>query len=246
MLDMTGLNVSIMPTLLKMLPDLVWEQCIKNPFLYAVGGTILAADLAIEHGFSINLSGGYHHANKYKGGHFCLFADIQLAVHKILEKHPDWHIIIVDLDAHQGTGHAIDLVENQQVHIFDMYVEGWPNDHVAKEATEFGFCIPPRTNDVAYLAMLEDELPKAVAKVKPNFIIYNAGTDILDGDQIGGLKVSEQGVIKRDEIVFKLAIANNIPIEMLLASGYTKQSANVVGKSIQNLLGGCIKTIFSL
>lgn len=66
-------------------------------------------------------------------------------------------------------------------------------------------------------------------------MVYNAGTDILDGDPLGLLSVSAQGIITRDEIVFKRARLNRIPIVMLTSGGYTKKTARIIANSIINL-----------
>lgn len=239
-LRITELSVFPLTMLMRIVPRFIWHHFLIKPLLYATGGTVLGTDLAIKHGFSINLSGGYHHARKDLGEGFCVFADIQLAVHKILEQHPNWNILIVDLDAHQGNGHERDFIDNDQVKIFDIYMKGWPQDSEARRGIDFDYCIPQQTSDEQYLDLLRRELPKAIAKTNPDFIIYNAGTDILAGDNVGHLNVSEEGIIKRDEIVFKNAVQNNIPIEMLLSGGYTKRSAPVIGKSIKNLIYGCL------
>ena len=81
-----------------------------------------------------------------------------------------------------------------------------------------------------------EELPKAIEESKPDFIIYNAGTDIYKGDLLGMLSVSKEGIITRDEIVFKNAIDNKIPVLMLLSGGYSKRSAEITAKSIENIL----------
>ncbi len=87
-----------------------------------------------------------------------------------------------------------------------------------------------------YLRLLENELPKAIAHSKPDLIVYIAGTDVLKGDLLGWMSISEEGIIKRDATVFRNALEKKIPILMLLGGGYTKRSASVISRSIENIL----------
>ena len=111
----------------------------------------------------------------------------------------------------------------------------YPYDLNAREYIDFNYPIGLGTKTKEYLAILKENLPKAIEQTKPNLIIYNAGTDILEGDVVGKLAVSEEGIIERDEFVFEQAKQNNIPISMLLSGGYTQQSAGIISNSIQNL-----------
>ncbi len=88
---------------------------------YATGGTIKGAELALDHGFAINLSGVYHHEKSEQGGGFCFYADIPLAIHKLRKRKPNLSVMIVDLDAHQGNGHESICADDPNVYIFDVY-----------------------------------------------------------------------------------------------------------------------------
>jgi histone deacetylase 11 len=89
--------------------------------------------------------------------------------------------------------------------------------------------------DTEYLHLLKAELPKAIDTAQPDLVIYNAGTDIYENDPLGAMKISEAGIIRRDEIVFTRALENRIPLLMLLAGGYSAQSADIVSRSLENL-----------
>jgi len=197
----------------------------------------------MQHGWAINLSGGYHHAKAESGGGFCFFADIPLAVYKLFKENPKASIMIVDLDAHQGNGYASIFRDDSRIHIFDVYNEEiYPYDGEAKRYIEFDYPVKSFIEDREYLSLLERELGGAMVKSKPNLIVYNAGTDVLRGDPLGCMSISEDGIIKRDEIVFRNAFKNKIPILMVLSGGYTRKSAGVIGKSIENILR-CFKKI---
>jgi histone deacetylase 11 len=71
------------------------------------------------------------------------------------------------------------------------------------------------TTTEKYLDLLSQALEKAAQNFEPDLLIYNAGTDILDGDPLGRLLVSPDGVKQRDEMVFKFSREKNCPIVML-------------------------------
>jgi len=215
---------------------------ILTPMKYAVSGTVKGAKIAIEKGWAINLSGGYHHAKREKGSGFCFFADIPLAVKMIHEKTPDSKIFIIDLDAHQGNGIESIIKRDRRVAIFDLYnLYIFPKDGRAARHIDYDYPVPSGIKDDKYLEIVEKRVGEAIEKENPDLIIYNAGSDILDGDMLGLMSVSEKGVIKRDEIVFEESMKRGIPILMVLSGGYTRRSADVISKSIENLLINVIK-----
>ena len=232
-------NVAIIAEmdLLSLAPNFLLQTRLLNPMRYATGGTILGGELALEYGWAINLSGGYHHAKRDSGGGFCYFADIPIAAYRLWEQNPDLSIMVIDLDAHQGNGHEAVFKDDPRVHIFDVYNEEiYPNDSEAKQYIDFHYPLRSRIGDDDYLSLIETEIEKALVQAEPELIIYNAGTDIFIEDPLGGMSISKAGVIKRDEIVFRLAFERNIPIVMVLSGGYTKNSTALIGESIVNIV----------
>ena len=223
--------------LLSYVPNFFLKRTLLHAMKLATGGTVLGAELALKHGWAINLSGGYHHAKKENGEGFCVYADIPLAVNKIFESHPEYKIMVVDLDAHQGNGHEACLKDEKRVTIFDVYNRSvYPRDKEAQKRIDFNFPVGVGIDDDSYLSIVSNHLPVAFDNVKPDLIIYNAGTDIFEEDPLGLMKVSENGIIKRDELVFQYARERNIPIFMVLSGGYTKKTAHIIGRSIHNVL----------
>ena len=229
--------VQLQMNLLKYLPASTLHNRILKPMRYATSGTILGAELALKKGWAINLSGGYHHAKSDHGEGFCFFADIPLAVYNLWERKKNLKVLIIDLDAHQGNGFETIFGDDNRIFILDVYNEDiYPGDSNAKKYIDFNIPISSNTGDKQYLKILNKKIPESIDKSKPGLIIYNAGTDILAGDTLGRLNISEQGIIQRDEIVFKNAINRKIPILMVLSGGYTKKSGYITGKSIENIL----------
>lgn len=140
------------------------------------------------------------------------------------------------MDAHQGNGHERDLANDPDKFILDMYnKEIYPHDTPAKRAIDLAVEVRSGIDDAEYMQRLQAALRDALSRFRPDLIIYNAGTDCLDGDPLGCMCVSEQGVIDRDEAVFAMALQQSIPIVMLLSGGYQKSNAEVIAKSIRNL-----------
>ncbi|MCO5593326.1 hypothetical protein L7F22_047336 [Adiantum nelumboides] len=144
--------------------------------------------------------------------------------------------MIIDLDAHQGNGHERDFSGDKRVYILDVYnSEVYPQDFQAKEAITQRVELSSGTTTDAYLQRLQEELEVARSAFQPQLILYNAGTDILEGDPLGRLLVSPIGVKVRDEMVFRFAKEKSCPILMVTSGGYTKKSAGVIADSIINL-----------
>lgn len=190
--------------------------------LKATYGTIMASIMALERGLGINLSGGYHHACGYRGEGFCIYPDITIAIHMIRRYYGLKKIMIIDLDAHQGNGHERDFINDGDVYIIDCFrPDIFPQDHHAAKAIDKEIHVTPRDDAKSYLKKIKC-IPDHINKFSPEFILYNAGTDIMEGDPLSGLNISEQGVINRDELVIQSALDRNVPVCMVLSGGYQK------------------------
>ncbi|KAL9330717.1 hypothetical protein ACSQ67_000327 [Phaseolus vulgaris] len=207
-----------------LIPNCLVQQKLLSPFRKQVGGTVLAAKLAKERGWAINVGGGFHHCSAEKGGGFCAYADISLCIHFAFVRLNISRVMIIDLDAHQGNGHEMDFAYDSRVYILDMYNPGiYPLDYEARN----------------YINQ-KVEVKVAGRRFNPELVIYNAGTDILEGDPLGRLEISPEGIALRDEKVFRFARERNIPIVMLTSGGYMKSSARVIADSIVNLSKKCL------
>ncbi|XP_022140202.1 histone deacetylase 2 isoform X1 [Momordica charantia] len=243
-------------------PHCIVKNKVQRPFRNQVGGTILAAKLAKERGWAINVGGGFHHCSAELGGGFCVYADISLCIHYAFVQLNISRVMIIDLDAHQGNGHEMDFAHDSmaiqffgnsfqlalfrnanvlfvlagRVYILDMFNPGiYPFDYEARRCIDQKVEVDSGTKTSEYLKKLEEALEIAATSYDPDLIVYNAGTDILDGDPLGLLKISAGGIAMRDEKVFKFARTRNIPIVMLTSGGYMKSSAKVIADSIENL-----------
>ncbi|XP_047043247.1 histone deacetylase 2-like [Lolium rigidum] len=192
-----------------------------------VGGSILSA---------VNVGGGFHHCSAEEGDGFCVYADITLCIQFAFVPLNISRVMIIDLDAHQGNGHEKDFANDGRVYILDMYNAGiYPFDHAAKRHIDQKVELVSGTKTDDYLDQLDNALKVAQSRFQPQLIVYNAGTDILDGDPLGNLNISPERVVIRDEKVFRFAKDQNIPLLMLTSGGYMKSSARVIADSIINI-----------
>ncbi|CAG2242022.1 HDAC11 [Mytilus edulis] len=215
-----------------LVPNFILQKILLKPLRFQTGGTILAAKLAVEKGWAINIGGGFHHAHGEDGGGFCVYADITLAIKFLMASDPKIKkAMIIDLDAHQR-----DFLEIDSVYILDIYNGAiYPRDSKAKAAIKKRANCLHHTKDEEYLEKVNSTIDEALNEFEPDIIVYNAGTDILKGDPLGNLDITAEGIIKRDEIVFTKVRAKKIPIVMVTSGGYTMETAKIIADSILNL-----------
>ncbi|CAL4236641.1 unnamed protein product [Meganyctiphanes norvegica] len=220
-----------------LLPNCIVQERILRPFRYQTGGSALAGKLAMEHGWAINIGGGFHHCCSEKGGGFCAYADITLAIYLVLLNYQNvQRVMIIDLDAHQGNGHERDFIGRRDVYILDVYNKYiYPRDEFAKQAISRRVELFAFTEDEEYLHKVNTHVEGALNEFHPQFVVYNAGTDIMIGDSLGLLSISKKGIIERDEIVWRKVRQRGIPIMMVTSGGYQRSTAAVIADSIINL-----------
>ncbi|XP_054168916.1 histone deacetylase 11-like [Oppia nitens] len=225
-------------------PICITERKLLQPIKWQTSGSILAGFLALKYGWAINIGGGFHHCSANSAQGFCLFADITLTIRYLWQEVSDrLNILIVDCDVHQGNGYARDVLsmkppEQKRIYILDLFNPNiFPGDTIAETAINRVIYLKSKIDDKEYLSLLEFHMEAILTTdhFKPDLIIYNAGTDILIGDPLGRLRISANGITKRDEIVFSFAKQYNISIVMLLSGGYQRSSAQVIAQSIRNL-----------
>lgn len=219
------------------LPNFLVQRKVLRPLRTQTGGTIMAGKLAVERGWAINVGGGFHHCSSDRGGGFCAYADITLAIKFLFERVEGIsRATIIDLDAHQGNGHERDFMGDKRVYIMDVYNRHiYPGDRFAKEAIRRKVELEWGTEDEEYLEKVERNVRRSLQEHLPDVVVYNAGTDILEGDRLGGLSISPAGIVKRDEVVFRVVRAHDIPILMVTSGGYQKRTARIIADSILNL-----------
>lgn len=189
-------------------------------------GTIDCALHAMEHGVAFNVAGGTHHAFADRGEGFCLLNDFAIAANYLLQQRLVKQVLIIDLDVHQGNGSAAIFEGKEEVYTFSMH--GAHNYPFHKETSDWDVPLPDGMNDADYLNTLKDCLPVLISKVKPDFVFYLSGVDILETDRYGKLKVTAQGCRQRDELVFRTLKKHGIPCAVAMGGGYSTHIKDIV------------------
>jgi acetoin utilization deacetylase AcuC-like enzyme len=193
--------------------------------LVATGGTVLASKLALEHRIACNTAGGSHHANFDGGAGYCVFNDVAVAANHLLNKGLVKNILIVDLDVHQGNGNSDIFGNNKNVFTFSMHSKS--NYPAKKSKSDLDIELEDNTEDQKYIETLKDSI-QLLNKQKFDFVFYIAGVDVHFNDRLGKLKLSDDGIKKREEIVIGNFFSKKIPICGVLGGGYNKNFDKLV------------------
>lgn len=194
------------------------EKLIEREFTIAQG-TLEATAYALQHGCALNIAGGTHHAFKASGEAFCLLNDQAIAARNLISTQKAKQILIIDLDVHQGNGTAEIFNGDDTVFTFSMH--GAHNYPFRKEKSDLDIGLPNGTKDQEYLEVLAFHLPRLLDKVKPDFIFYLSGVDILATDKLGKLSCTMEGCKTRDRMVLDACYQREIPVQISMGGGYS-------------------------
>ena len=194
------------------------DSVVRRSFV-ATGGTVLASKLAINFGLACNTAGGSHHANFDGGAGYCVFNDVAVAAKYLLNRGLANRILIVDLDVHQGNGNSDIFKDNKNVFTFSMHSKS--NYPAKKSLSDLDVELKDNTEDKEYLDILKFNLAN-LNDENFDFVFYIAGVDIHHEDRLGKLKITDQGINLRDNIVIDNFFSKRIPICGVLGGGYNK------------------------
>ena len=187
--------------------------------LVATGGTVLASKLAINYGVACNTAGGSHHANFDGGAGYCVFNDVAVAAQYLLDRGLAGRILIVDLDVHQGNGNSDIFRENRNVFTFSMHSKS--NYPAKKSLSDLDVELDDNMEDREYIKILKFYINQ-LNQENFDYVFYIAGVDIHFNDRLGKLKISDDGIKERDEIVTENFFSKGIPLCGVLGGGYNK------------------------
>ena len=190
----------------------------------ATGGTILAARTAVGRGACFNLTGGFHHARADAGGGFCFINDVAVAVRAAQAEDLARRVLVVDCDLHQGDGTASVFLGDDSVFMVDVHQE---NIYPPKVECEEMVGLLPFAGDDLYLSRLEEALSRALRN-SFELMVYLAGADPFQKDQLGELMLTFDGFARRDELVFSRAREAGLPVAVVMAGGYPPDVADAV------------------
>ena len=199
----------------------------------STGATIAACRAAIEDGVAVNLAGGTHHAHADFGQGFCVFNDAAVAARLMQAERRVSRVAIVDLDVHQGDGTAAILARDDSV--FTMSMHGERNYPFTKASSDLDVALPDGTGDAEYLAQLSSALKQMFERFSPQLLIFLAGADPYEGDRLGRLSVSMEGMAARDTAVMQAAREYGLPVAISMAGGYGRTIEETVAVHTQTI-----------
>ena len=236
----------------ELLLELPYSEELVRAFWLAAGGSILAAEHALQDGIAMNIGGGFHHAFADHGEGFCMIHDVAIAIRRMQREGKIRTAMTVDCDVHQGNGTAgifaatktaagvLPSTAPGMLHRAESGDSARPNDvftislhqennyPAIKPPSSIDINLPDGTGDEDYLAWLDNALSSGLRQMQPDLICYVAGADPYRDDQLGGLALSLEGLKKRDELVFRMARARKIPIMTAYAGGYARRLEDTV------------------
>lgn len=201
------------------------EEIIEG-FILMAGGTWTATKLAMSYGIGFHIGGGFHHAYPDHAEGFCYINDLAVAIRLGQKNGLFKNAVVVDCDLHQGNGTAGIFKNDESVFTFSIHQEN--NYPVPKEKSDLDIGLPDGTGDNEYLSKLKEALDFIRNSFKPDILIYQAGADPYEKDQLGGLRLTEEGLRNRDRLVIGLGLEINIPIVITLGGGYAYNFADTV------------------
>ena len=206
--------------------ELPYSKSLTESAMLCAGGTIAAAEASIEDGLGVHLGGGFHHSFPDHGEGFCVLNDIAIALKKVIDNRKIKKALVVDCDLHQGNGTAHIFQNEKNVFTFSIHQEN--NYPFFKPESNMDIGLRDRTKDKEYISKLEENIPKIVSDFKPDLLMYVAGADPYENDQIGNLALTKEGLKERDLFVYQQAKNYGIPVTVVLAGGYAVKREDTV------------------
>lgn len=212
---------------------LPWSEAFVERAFRVVRGTVEASAHAVTHGIAMNLAGGTHHAFPDRGEGFCVFNDVAIAIRRLQSDGRIRRACIIDLDVHQGNGTNAVFAGDDSVYTFNMHgAKNFPFHKVNGSRDE---ALDDGIGDAEYLARLRRALPDVLQAARADLVIYLAGADPHEGDRLGRLKLSFEGLAQRDDLVLRTCREVGLPVCVTIAGGYGTDIATTVRVHLQTV-----------
>ena len=213
-----------------------WSLAMAERARRSVGASVAAARMALREGLAGNLAGGTHHAYADKGGGFCVFNDIAVTARLMQAEMGRQHrtpfkVAVIDLDVHQGNGTAHIFARDPSV--FTLSLHGEKNFPFRKEPSDLDVGLPDGCTDEPYLQALHQALAELEGRFDPDMLIYLAGADPHEGDRLGRLKLTQDGMAARDRVVLEWASQRRLPVVLCMGGGYGHDIETTVAVQVQ-------------
>ena len=190
-------------------------------------GTVdLAIHALTQQSAGLNVAGGTHHAYYDRGEGFCILNDIIIGAHHLIDFHGIERVLVIDLDVHQGNGTAVLAQDDPRIHTFSMH--GAKNYPYHKENSNWDIPLEDFTGNELYLSTLKQALEKLFNNVQPEFVFFQSGVDVLQGDKLGRMGLTLQGCKRRDELVFEYCKEHLTPVVAVMGGGYSPEIKTII------------------
>ena len=206
--------------------EIPYSRQMAQAFCLAVGGTILAAQLALRSGVGFNAGGGFHHAFPDHGEGFCALNDIAVGIRRAQRDGAIHRAMVVDCDVHQGNGTAAIFAGDPSV--FTLSIHQFNNYPAEKPPSSLDIHLPDGIADGEYLYRLSSPYRNALTAFQPELVVFVAGADPYMEDQLGELALTMDGLRERDRLVIWTALSQQIPVAIVLAGGYAQSVEDTV------------------
>lgn len=204
---------------------LPWSNSLVRRSFYAAGGTLAAAQTALDEGYGSNLAGGTHHSFPDHGEGFCVLNDVAIAIRSLRARKLIKRAAVIDCDVHQGNGTATIFSGDEDTFAFSIH--GSNNYPLFKTRSTLDVELPDGTGDAEYLTCLGNSLP-AIFAHEPEIVFYLAGADPYSGDKLGRLALSIEGLRERDACVLRECYERETPVVTVMSGGYGKDINDTV------------------
>lgn len=212
---------------------LPWSPELVTRARYSVGGTIAACRAALSDGIGVNLAGGTHHASRDQGQGYCLFNDSVIAARTMQAEARANRVVVLDCDVHQGNGTAAIARDDPTIFTFSIHNEN--NFPLHKEPSDLDIGLEDGTGDTEYLVALEAGMQRALWSARADLAIYLAGADPYEGDLLGRLGLTKEGLAHRDRRVLDMCRGAGLPVAVVLAGGYGRHVEDTVDIHLQTV-----------
>lgn len=202
---------------------LPWTPALARRTVLAVGGSLLAAELALEQGLACHLAGGTHHAHYDHPSGFCIFNDLAVIARYLLASGRIGRVLIFDCDVHQGDGTARILEDTPEAITVSLHCE--QNFPARKAKSDWDIGLPRGMGDTDYLKVVDDALNYLLPLYQPDIVLYDAGVDVHRDDALGYLELSDAGLAARDSAVLRHCLEREIPVLGVIGGGYDPDRA---------------------
>lgn len=203
-----------------------WSEKMAERSRRSTGATIAAARAALTDGISANLAGGTHHAGPDWGEGYCVFNDAAVALRCLRAEGLIRRAVVIDCDVHQGNGTAAILAGEKDLLTYSIH--GDRNFPLRKSPSTWDVPIQDGAADAEYLTILEETLGQVFESGHFDLAIYLAGADPFEGDRLGRLSVTKEGLERRDRLVIENCLRRSIPVAIAMAGGYAPDVVDIV------------------